>query len=418
MNPKPLSAVPFLAALACASASSKPPDTRSKLWETELTARLREPPGWSAIVHHDSGGLAFSPDGLRLAAVLVHTRFPHGSVHILILDLQTPNANVREIDISDTCGAELTWNEAEDALLVCGTVIRLSDGGSCDATDLRANMRWLGGSNVYWLDAQHVLQGQSGDVLDRDCQPAGRWPLAPGWQVNGIVASKGWVLLTHTEQHLKDQRPTWTCQISIVDRDSRHALSGWPSPKLQRVSQVVLAAGAQALCYNADGDLRCQAGGTGLVAQVPDLRVPPGRTGSCPTFTRCAEHQGQNRAGDRHGGQNIRLPKPMRHCAIAQASTSSARVIAEKWESAHSPWWEMVLFWWFPADPGAVPALPRVRMVFDLRSGQEISVWKPRIQKTTSPFTTDHPWHCALSADGRLLAESGDGIVGLYQLPR
>ena len=68
---------------------------------------------------------------------------------------------------------------------------------------------------------------------------------------------------------------------------------------------------------------------------------------------------------------------------------------------------------WIP-NPGS-PPFPRSRAVFDLRSQTWISSWKPRIQDSRSPYTTDHPYHCALSSSGEFLAESGDGSVTLYR---
>jgi hypothetical protein len=67
------------------------------------------------------------------------------------------------------------------------------------------------------------------------------------------------------------------------------------------------------------------------------------------------------------------------------------------------------------AFPGS-PPLPRRRVVFDIRSGNWISSWKPRIQESRSPYIVDHPYHCALSTSGEFLAESGDGGLELYRL--
>jgi len=52
--------------------------------------------------------------------------------------------------------------------------------------------------------------------------------------------------------------------------------------------------------------------------------------------------------------------------------------------------------------PVTGPSLPARRVVFDLRSGNLIASWKPRIQDSRSPYIADHPYHCALSASSHL----------------
>jgi hypothetical protein len=116
-----------------------------------------------------------------------------------------------------------------------------------------------------------------------------------------------------------------------------------------------------------------------------------------------------------NGGKEIPVPKQVRDYELTQAATSSARVVVEKWEyDRSSPWWTWPLTWWVPY-PGS-PPLPRRRVVFDIRSGNWISSWKPRVQDSRSPYIVDHPYHCALSTSGDFLAESGDGGLELYRL--
>jgi hypothetical protein len=167
-----------------------------------------------------------------------------------------------------------------------------------------------------------------------------------------------------------------TCQYSIIDRDSHRTLTGWPTRK-SPCAYTMLAVGAQALCFD-DEKLHCQA---------------------------------------INGGSEISIPRQLRSYRLNQAAADAAWVVAEKWEYDHGPWWGFLLTpltMWVP-DPGS-HALPRQRVVFDLRSGKLITSWKPRIQHSTSPFVQDWPYHCALSANGEFLAESGDGTLELYRL--
>ena len=108
----------------------------------------------------------------------------------------------------------------------------------------------------------------------------------------------------------------------------------------------------------------------------------------------------------------IPVPKQVREYKVTQAAHSSARFIAEKWEQPHKPWWEVLLFWYAPDSP----PLPRLRVVFDLRTGKLIASWKPRIQISNSPHVEDWPYYCASSGNGELVAESGDGVLEVYRL--
>ena len=76
--------------------------------------------------------LAFSPDGSKLAATMDDHYAAGGfKTHLLILDAQDPQGPFRQFDI-ETCGNFLAWAPDGNALLVCGTVVRLDDGSSCD----------------------------------------------------------------------------------------------------------------------------------------------------------------------------------------------------------------------------------------------------------------------------------------------
>src|SRR5258708_15792116 len=108
-----------------------------------------------------------------------------------------------------------------------------------------------------------------------------------------------------------------------------------------------------------------------------------------------------------NGGKEIPVPKQAHSYVLNSAATSSARVIVEKWEYERSPWWDSLLFWWVPV-PGP-SALPRRRVVFDLRSGTWISSWKARIQVLSSPHILGHAYRCVLSTSGEFLSQRRHG---------
>jgi len=340
---------------------------------------VKEPAGWNEVERHETRALAFSPDDKRLAVTLTHDqRASDGKLlfntHLLVINLDSPKTNVREFDLNQRCGVDLTWNERGDAILVCGAILRLPDGTTCAVTapppGYPSLSREFSSHSAWWLDSDHVVR-RDGEIVDLDCREAGSWHVEPTWRISAVAPSKGWVLLSHFE----GPRQQIVCQYSIADRASQHPLSGWPTRKSQCGTNMTLAVGAEALCFNLVGKLHC------LTAD---------------------------------GAREVPIPKPVRSYVFNQAASSSARVVAEKWEADHFSWWEMLLFWWVPF-PG-FPALPRHGVAFDLRSGTVVSSWKSRIQDSRSPYIQDWPYHFALSARGEFLAESGDGVLELYHL--
>ena len=346
-------------------------DRRIPVWTTEISRLVKEPRGGTAV-KHETEALAFSPDGKYLAVTITHHQRVSErkflfNTHLLIVDVRSPEMDVRQFDLSEGCGVDLTWNENGDALLVCGTLVRLADGTTCDVTALPSVLRESSTFKAFWLDSVHVVRSNTGEILDISCRCVGTWHSQLGWQIAGAAASKGWVLLDHSE----GQARALTCQYSIMDRDSQRTLTGWPTRK-SPCAHTILAAGAEALCFD-NGGLHCRA---------------------------------------INGGKGIHLPGQVRGYRLNQAAISSPRVIAEKWTIDRGPWWSLPLVFWIPAP--LPPPLPRERTVFDLRSGKLTASWNVRMPRSTSPYFQNYL--CALSANGELLAESGDGMLELYRL--
>src|SRR5215467_6418774 len=49
-----------------------PSDTRQRVWAIRVGQFVKEPHRWTAVEHHETQALAFSPDGKRLAVTLTH----------------------------------------------------------------------------------------------------------------------------------------------------------------------------------------------------------------------------------------------------------------------------------------------------------------------------------------------------------
>jgi hypothetical protein len=109
-------------ALAMAEQKPDPSDTRRQVWAIKLTQFVREAPGWTPAEHRETEALAFSPGNNLLAVTLSDAL----KTHLLLLDAKSPEANIRQFDLSQTCGLDLSWNQRGDMLLLCGTLIRLA----------------------------------------------------------------------------------------------------------------------------------------------------------------------------------------------------------------------------------------------------------------------------------------------------
>jgi hypothetical protein len=343
---------------------------RRQLWAMRIAQLVKEPPGWTETGDHEISSLAFSPDDQQLALTITHVEFPPAGrwqfqTHLLITDVRSPERSIRQFDLREPCGGDLAWNEGGNALVICGhSVLRLGDGTICNA-----------GGQIHWLNSTQVIRSNTGEILTLGCEPVGTWPLEATWEIGEIAASEGWILLWHT----KGQRPDIVSEFSIVEYASRQAPPGWRGRNQEFGSPPTFAEGADAVCSSVtiSGGPHCWA-----------IR----------------------------GGKEIPVPKQARGYSISRSSASSPRVLAEKWDYERDPWWDWLLtrllFWWVPEDWDP-PRIGQRQVVFDLRSGKWLSSWGTRISNPIRPF---HPHHYALSANGELLAESGDGGLELYRL--
>lgn len=145
-----------------------------QIWEVRPAEKLIEPVGWTAAKDHPVLELAFSPNGSKLAATMDDHYDSRGfKTHLLILDIKNPLIGIRQFDL-ETCENFLAWADG-NALLVCGRLVRLDDGSSCDLprTSIDRTVSVVL-NNVYWLDAGRVIRGD-GTMTDLSCRPLGTW---------------------------------------------------------------------------------------------------------------------------------------------------------------------------------------------------------------------------------------------------
>jgi hypothetical protein len=368
----------LLSALSSLTAGGQSPADRRRIWSLPITRILHEPPGWATIQRHEARAVAFTPDDKRLAVTLDHA----SHAHVLILDSAYPETHTDQFDLPDNCGAGLSWNPRGDALLVCGELLRLADRTTCSTLPPVPYLRFSSlfrefrTHNASWFDADHVVV-QSGEILDLHCERIDRWPIEQGWQIVETAPSKHWLLLRHVEDSIRNIPVT--CRYSVIDIQSHQPLPGWPTEKTACGVEHI-AAGAETMCLMDGKRLHC------MTVQ---------------------------------GAREVPVPKKLRNYRLDQTSDSSARVIAERWEAYHDPWWTWFLFplLLFGDDPGG-PALPKEAVVVNPHTWEIVAFWKPNIQQDPrSPHVDDWPSHLAISGNGNLLAESGDGTLELFRLP-
>ena len=336
-----------------------------QVWATQTDRLLKEPAGWPQPVHHETAGLAFSNDGKKLAVTVTHNA---SGAHLLVIDVQFPEERVQQFDLPERCGADVSWNESGDAILVCGALVQLKDRKSCvvSPSPQPSVTRFYSTDKAFWLDSRHVVRG-TGEILDMECEVVGMWPLDQGWRIGlgwGTPAnSENWFILSQVQ----GQPPKFACMYSIVSRVSKAELSGLTFPKSLCSVNRLVDVGREELCFAAsDGNrwrLRCVA---------------------------------------TNGGREIAIPKQLRDYEPIEGATLSSRLVSQKWGTPRFAW--------------ESPPVVMRRVIFDIDSGKEIAAWKPRLQISNSPVNADRPYRCAISPGGEYLTESGDGNLEYYRL--
>jgi len=342
--------------------------TLRHVWEARLAERIVEPPGWSAARSHPVLEIAFSPDGKKLAATIDdHFETRAHSTHLLILDAQSPQKPFQQLNL-ETCGHFLSWAPAGNVLLVCGMVVRLDNGGSCDLRETSLDKTTSSFYNhTFWFNEDHVIRADR-TITDLSCRPSGTWAVENNWGVADSKASKGWVLLQRSFRRTIEGKTLLFNRYMIADRDSGRLTSG--------------------VFADTYGD------GGAIVVPAAEL--------ICSTV----EHAGQGTRtlGCWHlpGGNPAPLAPKLRDWRIARVSLNTPIVVAERFGYS----------WTLLGD-----AVSRVNvMVIDIRSGRGLIEMNAPQRASSSPQIRDSFFQYALSPDGGLLAEGGDGTLRLLGL--
>jgi hypothetical protein len=367
----------ILAAFMPLLAHAAPP--LPQVWEVSLAANFMEPAGWTAARGHPIIDLAFSTDGRTIAATMdSHFQDRASRTHLFIVDVRNPQAAVRRFDL-DTCGERLAWAPDGASIMVCGRVLRLSDGSSCRPLPASQHAQALAGvlgTASYWLDAHRVILPDR-TVTDLVCQPIEKWAIDGDRSVAGTLPLKGLMLLRQTIRTTLDGRAFWYNNYAIADIGARKMTSRLLLQDDGRDFGTILADGPAAVCS--------------------ELLAPGKST------------QWVHRCWSLPGGEDLPLTAELADYRVISSSSSSPRVVAERWGSHFL---ERIL----PIESsGEILSL----IVVDLRSGRQIATLNPQLQhgNVSSRGLVDQYFRDALSPNGDLLAEGGDGILRLYRLP-
>jgi len=197
-----------------------------RVWEVRLSEKLIEPAGWTRVKGHPIMALAFSPDGGKIAATMDdHYQAGLWRTHLLIVDVQNPLAAPRQFDL-ETCGNDLAWSPRGDALLVCGRILRLDDGSSCDLGPVR-NRAYHGvlASRSFWLNADRVILFNR-TIADPSCRSVDKWTIPGDWYVEDTMPQEGWMLLRESVRRTASNGRVFSFpDYAVADRDSRQLTS-------------------------------------------------------------------------------------------------------------------------------------------------------------------------------------------------
>jgi WD40 repeat protein len=359
-----------------------------RVWEVRLDQRINEPVGHSTDLEHLVGSIAFSPDNARLAVTMDEHKAIEGVrarlVHLLVLDAAAPKKPFLQFDL-DTCGAdrELVWSPTGEAIYVCGTLIQLAGGQMCHPA------RVMDG----FIDGQHYLRQEpwpapppnaatvrtTFSVENFNCVPDGTWSLEGAQSLTrlethrqvALVSTVAWRYIPAMKRSawLETRPPT---PLTLLDLATHQPLPSWSSRNVP--DGVFFLSEGASLCAPQTTGIRCWDLDTAReIATVP------------------MKNESLWHAFDRF------------------PASASTRLLTQHF--THIP--ILPIF-----QDDIASDYPGKMKVWDIRSGRQIASWNPEKQR----FIAANGVHAstfdpvALSPDGHLVAEGGNGVVRLYRI--
>jgi hypothetical protein len=314
--------------------------------------------------------LRFSPDGSRIAVAVDATR-------LLIVDIHNPHNPMQQFLLSAQTGADdsdsvpsrppvISWSPSGKALIAGGDLITLENGVKCTIPGIGA---------AGWLSSDHAVAYGRGkpnrlEFFDSRCKREGAWNLGgTDWDLLDVSSARGLVVMlqaTGTAQK-------YSADVVVADTASRKIIQRWPELETGYIARF--ADSGKILCAGEGGD----------------HSAPP------EIHPRCM---------DVDSGRLIAQAKNVMGGPAFAAAERASRIVA----TDHRASWN---FRYFEAD-----TVLKRRVVWDIKDNVELASWKPNMQlyDVGGPKPIKLAYTFAISPDGRLIAQGGNGTLTLYRL--
>jgi hypothetical protein len=359
---------------------------RILVWQVDLRNLLGSRSGElapDAPIH----ALRFSPDGRRIAVVVggngfVRREGPRDTDRLIILNVDDPDRTVAPFAVNhgvdDNDGPSIFafgWSPSSSLINVGGTLVDTRSAQSCTLPSdglLIAHDRVIGPFSIgeWSSDPAHF------HIYDSHCDEVGDWSLPESWSLQRVSSDGREVSIQKWTGGgpVSFRAPPPRVPVSVADPDQKRILQHWENADwfdyqfIDRGKEICSGDIPETLKSN--DPLECWSVATGKVVA---------------------------KAGHIRGG------------APLQTSADSTKVASTDYAVLMAPW----------NEDGVEVRLKR-RVIWDFRTGTEVTSWKPPIQKYISRYAvakpTEDAFRFALSADGNLIAEGGNGVVRLYRI--
>jgi hypothetical protein len=308
--------------------------------------------------------VSFSPDGRHLAAVVLGDQEGRRKASfLLIIDLTNPRTSAKAFKVtgpasSDALSPAISWSPTGD-LVALPTVVQTSTGAGCNLTNSLLAV-FCGEDRV--AEVQTSFPKSTVEFFDAKCTPTGDWEIDGKWELSDASADRHLIALSNGI-------PRQT-QIVVADPVGKTVVHRWPLEDVE---------GSWPLFANR-GKAICALDGTG-------------RHG----VAHCWDADSGAEIARTNGGNPHWPMKTALHAKRAILSEYGWRIYFEGWETE-------------------VGSLKRW-VVWDFGTGKELASWKPKWQSyMIRDSKAREPYRLAISPDGDLVAEGGQGTLILYRI--